>query len=140
MRFVLTKAGLDSVRLNLITGVCGTCRGCRVWEKPCMLSCRLLHYLEHSMSRGAEDDIPDKTMTNILDAHHQCSILTGKAHSITTPQRQSLRQEGIELRMRARGQHATTIEARSFILRRLLHVMQAELNRLDVPLVRPSMT
>eukprot|EP00959_Pyramimonas_sp_CCMP1952_P440737 9227497-Pyramimonas_sp.AAC.1 len=37
--------------------------------------------------------------------------------------------------MRARGQHATTIEARNGILRHLLRVMEAELNRLDIPLV-----
>eukprot|EP00959_Pyramimonas_sp_CCMP1952_P195929 4096491-Pyramimonas_sp.AAC.1 len=37
--------------------------------------------------------------------------------------------------MRARGQHATTIEARNGILRHLLHVMEAELNLLDIPLV-----
>eukprot|EP00959_Pyramimonas_sp_CCMP1952_P184503 3858182-Pyramimonas_sp.AAC.1 len=36
--------------------------------------------------------------------------------------------------MRARGQHATTIEARNGILRHLLHAMEAELNRLDIPL------
>eukprot|EP00959_Pyramimonas_sp_CCMP1952_P411337 8619430-Pyramimonas_sp.AAC.1 len=42
---------------------------------------------------------------------------------------------GTELRIRARGQRIMTIEARSGILRHLLHVMEAELNRLDIPLV-----
>eukprot|EP00959_Pyramimonas_sp_CCMP1952_P084865 1774614-Pyramimonas_sp.AAC.1 len=40
-----------------------------------------------------------------------------------------------ELWMRARGQRATTIEARTDILRHLLHAIEAELNRLDMPLV-----
>eukprot|EP00959_Pyramimonas_sp_CCMP1952_P081766 1707984-Pyramimonas_sp.AAC.1 len=37
--------------------------------------------------------------------------------------------------MRARGQHAAPVEARNGILRHLLHVIEAELNRLDTPLV-----
>eukprot|EP00959_Pyramimonas_sp_CCMP1952_P110220 2306014-Pyramimonas_sp.AAC.1 len=45
-----------------------------------------------------------------------------------------LKANGTEL-IRARGQHATTIEARNGVLRNLLHVMEAELNRLDIPLV-----
>eukprot|EP00959_Pyramimonas_sp_CCMP1952_P187300 3916676-Pyramimonas_sp.AAC.1 len=43
--------------------------------------------------------------------------------------------QSTELRMRARGQHATTIETRTGILCHILHVMEAELNRLDIPLV-----
>eukprot|EP00959_Pyramimonas_sp_CCMP1952_P009733 203089-Pyramimonas_sp.AAC.1 len=46
-----------------------------------------------------------------------------------------LKAKGTELRMRARGQRATTIEARNGILRQLLHVMEAEVNSLDIPLV-----
>eukprot|EP00959_Pyramimonas_sp_CCMP1952_P055757 1165178-Pyramimonas_sp.AAC.1 len=34
--------------------------------------------------------------------------------------------KGTELRIRARGQHATTVEARNDIIRHLLHVMEAE--------------
>eukprot|EP00959_Pyramimonas_sp_CCMP1952_P225698 4719669-Pyramimonas_sp.AAC.1 len=37
--------------------------------------------------------------------------------------------------IRARGQHAATVEARNGILRRLLHVMEGELIRLEIPLV-----
>eukprot|EP00959_Pyramimonas_sp_CCMP1952_P207116 4332593-Pyramimonas_sp.AAC.1 len=39
-----------------------------------------------------------------------------------------LKAKGAELRIRARGQRAATIEARSGILRHLLHVMEAGLN------------
>eukprot|EP00959_Pyramimonas_sp_CCMP1952_P462471 9483311-Pyramimonas_sp.AAC.2 len=34
MRFILTKAGLDSVRLNLFKGVCDTCRERSAWGEP----------------------------------------------------------------------------------------------------------
>eukprot|EP00959_Pyramimonas_sp_CCMP1952_P308286 6451797-Pyramimonas_sp.AAC.1 len=34
MRLISPKAGLDNVRLNLIKGVCDTCRGRRAWGKP----------------------------------------------------------------------------------------------------------
>eukprot|EP00959_Pyramimonas_sp_CCMP1952_P170962 3572767-Pyramimonas_sp.AAC.1 len=34
MRLVSTKIGLDKIRLNLIKGVCDTCRECRAWDKP----------------------------------------------------------------------------------------------------------
>eukprot|EP00959_Pyramimonas_sp_CCMP1952_P071316 1489197-Pyramimonas_sp.AAC.1 len=46
-----------------------------------------------------------------------------------------LKAKGTELKIRARGQHATTTEARNGILRHLLHVMEVEPNRLDIPLV-----
>eukprot|EP00959_Pyramimonas_sp_CCMP1952_P176383 3685872-Pyramimonas_sp.AAC.1 len=36
--------------------------------------------------------------------------------------------QGTELRIRTRGQHATTTEARNDILRHLPHVMDAEFN------------
>eukprot|EP00959_Pyramimonas_sp_CCMP1952_P116943 2444386-Pyramimonas_sp.AAC.1 len=46
-----------------------------------------------------------------------------------------LKARDTELMIRARGQHATTIEARNGTSRHLLHVVEAELNRLDMPLV-----
>eukprot|EP00959_Pyramimonas_sp_CCMP1952_P191004 3994564-Pyramimonas_sp.AAC.1 len=52
-----------------------------------------------------------------------------------TLRRQSLGRKGAELRVRARGRRAATIEARNGILRRLLHAMETELNRLDMPLL-----
>eukprot|EP00959_Pyramimonas_sp_CCMP1952_P243840 5097204-Pyramimonas_sp.AAC.1 len=58
-----------------------------------------------------------------------------RAPSTMTLRKQPLRQKGTELRIRARGQHAATIEARNGILRHLLHVMEAELNWSDIPLV-----
>ena len=46
-----------------------------------------------------------------------------------------LKSKGAELRIRARGQRATAVEARSGILRHLLHVMEEELKRHDIPVV-----
>eukprot|EP00959_Pyramimonas_sp_CCMP1952_P363023 7601794-Pyramimonas_sp.AAC.1 len=46
-----------------------------------------------------------------------------------------LKAKGTELRIPARGQRATTVEARNGILRHLLHAVEAELIRLDIPLV-----
>eukprot|EP00959_Pyramimonas_sp_CCMP1952_P293795 6144665-Pyramimonas_sp.AAC.2 len=34
MRLILTKAGLDNVRLNLIKGVCDSCRERGAWDEP----------------------------------------------------------------------------------------------------------
>eukprot|EP00959_Pyramimonas_sp_CCMP1952_P296061 6192937-Pyramimonas_sp.AAC.1 len=51
------------------------------------------------------------------------------------PAKAVLKAEGTELRIRARGQHASTIEARTGIPRHLLHAMEAELNRSDIPFV-----
>ena len=49
-----------------------------------------------------------------------------------------LKSEGAELRTRARGQHAATIEARSGVLRRALHVMEEELKKFDPSGVRKT--
>eukprot|EP00959_Pyramimonas_sp_CCMP1952_P076702 1602863-Pyramimonas_sp.AAC.1 len=82
-------------------------------------------------------EIPDKTMTSILDAYHQCwmhfglaSVLYsgGKGALNNDTAKAVLKAKGAELRIRARGQHATTIEARNGTLRHLLRVMEAELN------------
>eukprot|EP00959_Pyramimonas_sp_CCMP1952_P019954 421434-Pyramimonas_sp.AAC.1 len=73
-------------------------------------------------------------MTTILDACHQCWMQFGPAKVLYSDgegalnndtARAVLRAKGIELSMRARGKHATTIEARNGILR---HLLEAELN------------
>eukprot|EP00959_Pyramimonas_sp_CCMP1952_P186024 3889777-Pyramimonas_sp.AAC.1 len=79
----------------------------------------------------------DKTMTGILGAHHQCWTQFGPARVLYSDgegafnidtAKAVLKAKGSELRVRARGQRATTIEARNGILRYLRHVMEAELN------------
>eukprot|EP00959_Pyramimonas_sp_CCMP1952_P128795 2693490-Pyramimonas_sp.AAC.1 len=82
-------------------------------------------------------EIPDKTMTSILDAYHQYWMQFGPA-KVPYPGGEGalnndtakavLMARGTELRICARGQYATTIDARSGILCHLLHVMEAELN------------
>eukprot|EP00959_Pyramimonas_sp_CCMP1952_P342744 7180232-Pyramimonas_sp.AAC.1 len=82
--------------------------------------------------------IPGKTTASILDAYHQCWMQLGLAkvpysdgevalNNDTAPAVLAAK-KGTGFRMRARGQHATTIETRTGILRHLLHVMEAELN------------
>eukprot|EP00959_Pyramimonas_sp_CCMP1952_P281806 5890211-Pyramimonas_sp.AAC.1 len=45
----------------------------------------------------------------------------------------ALEAKGTEPRIRARGQHATTIEARKGRLRHIIRAMEAELKWLDIP-------
>eukprot|EP00959_Pyramimonas_sp_CCMP1952_P081396 1700694-Pyramimonas_sp.AAC.1 len=168
MRLILSKVGLDSVRLNLIKGVCGTCRECRAWDKPGHtvmpstalpgylndeVECDLMFYqqehnifdiIDRCIRYATGMEIPGKTMTTILDAYHQCWMQFGPAKVLYSDgegalnndtAKAVLKAKGTELRLRAREQHATTIESRNGILRHLPHVMEAELNRLDIPLV-----
>eukprot|EP00959_Pyramimonas_sp_CCMP1952_P067897 1417078-Pyramimonas_sp.AAC.1 len=76
-------------------------------------------------------------MTSILDADHQCWMQFGPAEVLYSDGEDALNNDTAEavlqancteLRIRARGQHATTIEAGNGRLRNLLHVMEAELN------------
>eukprot|EP00959_Pyramimonas_sp_CCMP1952_P450039 9423008-Pyramimonas_sp.AAC.1 len=76
-------------------------------------------------------------MTSILDAYHQCWVQSGLAKVLYSDgevalddgsAKAVLKAKGTELRARARGQHATTIEARNDRLCHLFHVMEAELN------------
>eukprot|EP00959_Pyramimonas_sp_CCMP1952_P099137 2072708-Pyramimonas_sp.AAC.1 len=103
MRLTLSKIGLDSVRLILIKGVCDTCRECRAWDKPGHtvmpsialpgkfndeVDCDLMSYKQehnrfHSIDRciryATGMEMPDKTVTTILDAFHQCWMQFGPA-------------------------------------------------------------
>eukprot|EP00959_Pyramimonas_sp_CCMP1952_P224619 4696949-Pyramimonas_sp.AAC.1 len=81
-------------------------------------------------------------MTSILGAHDQCWMQFGPAWVLYSDGEGALNKDtakailkvkGIEFRIRARGQHAAAVEARNDILRHLLHVMEAELNRLAIP-------
>eukprot|EP00959_Pyramimonas_sp_CCMP1952_P348832 7308548-Pyramimonas_sp.AAC.1 len=100
---LLSDIGLDSDRLNLIKGVCDTCRECRAWDKPGHtvmpstalpgefneeVECDLMFYRQedtmfHMIDRciryATGIEIPDKTATTILDAYHQCWMQFGPA-------------------------------------------------------------
>eukprot|EP00959_Pyramimonas_sp_CCMP1952_P030145 632188-Pyramimonas_sp.AAC.1 len=154
MRLILTKAVLDSVSLNLVEGVRDTCPGCRAWEqaRTCRHAVYCAVWQEHKtfpiidlcMCCGAGIEMPDETMTSILDACHQCRMQFGPAKVLYSDGAGAFNNDtakavftakGTELRIRARGQRATTTEARNGVLRHLLQVMEAQLNRLDIPLV-----
>eukprot|EP00959_Pyramimonas_sp_CCMP1952_P252589 5277467-Pyramimonas_sp.AAC.1 len=149
MILILSTIGLDSVRLNLIKGVCDTCRECRAWDKPghavmpstalpgefndeveCdLMFCKqeqIFHIIDRCMRYATGMEIPGKTMTTILDAYHQCWMQIGPAEVFyfdgegalnNGTAKAVLKAKGTELRTRARGQHATTTEARNGILR-----------------------
>eukprot|EP00959_Pyramimonas_sp_CCMP1952_P046412 969350-Pyramimonas_sp.AAC.1 len=153
MRLILSNIGLDSVRLNLIKGVCDTCRECRAWDKPghtflsatalpgkfnLEVECdmmfykqehKIFHMIDRCVRYAIGVEIPDKAMTSILDAYHQCWMQFGLAKVLyfgegalnNDSAKAALEAKGTELRILARGQHATTIEARNGILRHLFH-------------------
>eukprot|EP00959_Pyramimonas_sp_CCMP1952_P190886 3992070-Pyramimonas_sp.AAC.1 len=106
------------------------------------------HNIFHSIDRcirfATGMKIPGATMTTILDAYHQCWMQFGPAKVLYSDGEGALNNdtvkavleaEGTDFRMRARRQHAATIEAGNGILRHLLRAMEAGLNRLDIPLV-----
>eukprot|EP00959_Pyramimonas_sp_CCMP1952_P247320 5169994-Pyramimonas_sp.AAC.1 len=103
-----------------------------------------LHTMDRCIRYAAGMQIPDKTMTSILDAHHPCWMQFEPAKALYSDGEGTLNNDaakaahkakGTELRIRARGQRATTIEARSGILRYFLQVMETELKRLDITLM-----
>eukprot|EP00959_Pyramimonas_sp_CCMP1952_P120197 2513186-Pyramimonas_sp.AAC.1 len=72
-----------------------------------------------------------------MNAYHHCWTQHGPAKVLCSDEEGALNNDTAkavlkakrtELRMRARGQNATTIEARNGRLRHLLHVIKAELN------------
>eukprot|EP00959_Pyramimonas_sp_CCMP1952_P282637 5907648-Pyramimonas_sp.AAC.1 len=76
-----------------------------------------------------------KTMASILAAYHQFRMQFGPGKAFYSDgegalsndiAKAVLKARGTELRILARGQRATTIEARNCILRHLLHVMEAK--------------
>eukprot|EP00959_Pyramimonas_sp_CCMP1952_P404734 8482156-Pyramimonas_sp.AAC.1 len=77
-------------------------------------------------------EIPDKTMTSVLDAYHQCWMRFGRAKVLYSDgggalkkdaAEAALKAKGTELKIRARGQRATTTDARNGTLRHLLRFM-----------------
>eukprot|EP00959_Pyramimonas_sp_CCMP1952_P089730 1877568-Pyramimonas_sp.AAC.1 len=102
---------------------------------------RIFHIFDRCIRYADGVEIPDKTITNILDAYHKWWMQFGPAKVLyydgegafnNDTAKAVLKATGTELRIRARGQHAATIEARSTRLRHLLHVMELN-SRLDIP-------
>eukprot|EP00959_Pyramimonas_sp_CCMP1952_P150166 3142340-Pyramimonas_sp.AAC.1 len=93
------------------------------------------HYIFHLIDRGIRYatgiEIPDETMTSILDAYHQCWMQVGPAKVLYSDGEGALNNDtaktilqakGTEITMRARGQHAATIEVRNGLMPHLLRV------------------
>ena len=83
-------------------------------------------------------------MASLMYAYHQVWMHHGPARflysdgegALSNPTAtELLRAKGTELRIRARGQHATSIESRSGILRHTMHVMEDVLKTHDIPRV-----
>eukprot|EP00959_Pyramimonas_sp_CCMP1952_P382662 8018310-Pyramimonas_sp.AAC.1 len=83
--------------------------------------------MDRCIRHAAGMEIPGRTMTSVLDAWG--GALNNDAAKAV------LKAKGTELRIRPRGQRAATIEARSGILRHLLHVMKTPRARLNISLV-----
>ena len=105
---------------------------------------KVFHIIDRCIRFAEATEVPDKTMNTLIDAYHGTWMRHGPAEVLYSDgegalnnetAKALLRHKGTELRIRARGQHATTIEARNGILRHLLHVMEEDLKRHDIPLV-----
>ena len=149
MRLMLSKAGLDNARLNVIKAARDSRRERRAREKPgnAIMSsvalpekfneevgCSIMfgkqqHYVFHAIDRcirvSAGVGIPDMRMNALLNAYRACWMQHGTAEVLysdgegalnTDAAKDILSSRGAELRIRARGQRATTIEARSGVL------------------------
>ena len=103
----------------------------------------VFHIIDRCIRFAACTEIPDKKMHTVLKAYITCwhqhepaKVLysDGEGALASDISKELLRSMGTELRIRAHGQHATTIEARHGILRHLLHVMEEELKSRNRPL------
>eukprot|EP00959_Pyramimonas_sp_CCMP1952_P286784 5996896-Pyramimonas_sp.AAC.1 len=97
---------------------------------------KIFHIIGRCVRYATGMEMPDYTLTRISDAHHQCWMQSGPAKALYSDGEGALNNDtakavltatGIELRIRVRGQRPTTIEARSVLLRHLLHVIETEL-------------
>ena len=91
MRQLLSAAGVDNVRLDMIKGVVDTCRECRAWQKPqntvlpsTTISIRfgehgevdlmfykrkiVFHIMDRAIRFAEASEIPDKMEPTLLDA------------------------------------------------------------------------
>eukprot|EP00959_Pyramimonas_sp_CCMP1952_P387210 8114927-Pyramimonas_sp.AAC.1 len=108
------------------------CAACQIQQERI-----IFHIIDRCIRCATGMEIPDQTMTSILYAYQQCWMQFGPAKALYSEGEGALNNDtakavlkanGSELRIRARGQRATTIESRNGILRPLLHVMEAEPN------------
>ena len=93
----------------------------------------VFHIIDRCIRFAAGQEMPDKTMTSLMEAYHQVWMQHGPANilysdgegAFSNPTaKEILKFKGTELRMRARGQHATSIASINGILRHTMHVME----------------
>ena len=89
-------------------------------------------------------EIPNKTKDTLLEAYMDAWATNepamvmhcdGEGGLNNDDAREQLTSMGTELRVRASGQHATVIEARNGMLRGVMHVMEEDLKRHDIPII-----
>eukprot|EP00959_Pyramimonas_sp_CCMP1952_P240930 5035455-Pyramimonas_sp.AAC.1 len=97
---------------------------------------KLFHIIDRCIRYATGMELLYKTLTSTLDAYYQSWMQFEPAKVFYSDEEGAfdndaaeavLEGKGIELRIRARGQRATTIEAIRGRLRHVLHVMESEL-------------
>ena len=109
---------------------------------------KVFHIIDRCIRWAAATEVPDRHLNTLVDAYHTTWMRHGPAEVLYSDGEGALNNDtanaifkgkGTELRIRVRGQHATTIEARSGILFHLQHVMEEDLKRQYIPLVIPRL-
>ncbi len=105
----------------------------------------IFHVMDRCIRLAAGQDISDRERDTILDAYHFCWIAyrgpfkvlysDGEGALNNDAAKAMMANKGTELRIRAPGKHATSIESRNGILRGVLHMIEEELNRHNIPIV-----
>ena len=104
----------------------------------------VFHIIDRCIRYSNGTDIPNKTKDTLLEAywdtwarHGPAKVLycDGEGGLNNDDAKAQLNSMGTELRVRASGQHANVIEARNGLLRGILHVMEEDFKRHDIPIV-----
>ena len=90
-------------------------------------------------------EVPDRERDTLINAYYFCWIAhhgpfqvlysDGEGGLNNDTAKAQLAHKGTTLRIRAPGQHATSIESRNGLLRGTLHLMEEELKRHNIPIV-----
>ena len=97
----------------------------------------IFHIMDRCIRLAAGLEIPDRERDTLIDAYYYCWLAHhdpfGTLYSVgegglnNDQAKEAFANEGTVLRIRALGQHATSIESRNGILRATLHLMEEEL-------------
>ena len=105
----------------------------------------IFHILDRCIRLAAGQEIPDKERDTLIDAYYYCWLAhhypfqtlysDGEGGLNNDAAKKAFANKGTVLKIRAPGQHATSIESRNGILRATLHIMEEELKRHNIPVV-----